>query len=223
MLGALEESLVSDTSYDVECRIVQPGGTRRFVPCRGVVIRNVAGNPIRILGTVQDRTADARCEPPVERVVRESRDQRDLVAQAVHVGIFEWDHRTGCVYWSPILRDIVGMSADATASLRRYVKLICGADRERILPVIRSAVDSVSNGHVQVEHRIVRPDGTVRHISLKSLTRVKGEGSSRIPSRTTGTVVDITDHMLAEAYRREASKLMTARWRAGLYMNSITV
>ncbi|MDH5667503.1 MAG: PAS domain-containing protein [Nitrospira sp.] len=212
VLGALEQSLSSDAAYDVECRVIHPGGAHRVIRCRGVVIRNMVGKPIRILGTTHDRTLGACSESAAERAVRESREQRDLVARSAHAGIFEWSHRTGRVSWSTILRDIFGVSPDAPVSLRRYVKGIHRADRERILALIRGTadvMDSSDDGRVQVEHRIVRPDGTVRYIRLQSLTRFEGEGAAHAPGRTIGSVVDVTDHILAEAYRREASKLMT--------------
>jgi len=81
--------------------------------------------------------------------------------------------------------------------------------------VIRAAKDSAGDARVQVEHRIVRPDGTVRHLSVHVRTGFEGEGSVREPSHTMGTVVDVTDHALAEAYRCEASKLMMISTLAG--------
>ncbi|MDH5639708.1 MAG: PAS domain-containing protein [Nitrospira sp.] len=213
--GAIEQSLASDTPYDVECRIIQPHGGHRIVRCRGVVIRNIAGDPVRILGSVQDQTADTPCERSDGQGLRKSDEWLDLVSCAGHVGMCDWDHRFGHMYWSPILRDLFGLSADVPASLRRYVKLIHRADRERILAVIRAAKDSAGDARVQVEHRIVRPDGTVRHLSVHVRTGFEGEGSVREPSHTMGTVVDVTDHALAEAYRCEASKLMMISTLAG--------
>ncbi|OQW61461.1 MAG: hypothetical protein BVN28_07300, partial [Nitrospira sp. ST-bin4] len=47
VLDAGERSLALDEPFDVECRIVQPGGNVRSVHFRGLVIRNLAGEPIR--------------------------------------------------------------------------------------------------------------------------------------------------------------------------------
>lgn len=215
VVGVFEQSLTSDMPYDVECRIIQPGGALRFIRCRGVVIRNGAGVPVCVLGTIQDQTADTQSEVSVTRVMRESSERLDLVARAGHVGICEWDNRTGRVYWSPTLREIFGIGATQPASLRRYVKLIHRTDRKRMFSAIRTVQDSTGDGCIQAEHRIVRPDGIVRYISLRVLTRCEGEGSTLGPGHSIGTVVDITDHRLAEAYRHDASKLMTVSTLTG--------
>ena len=215
VVDAFAQAVISDTPCDVECRIVQPNGTLRVIRCRGVVVRNTAGDPIRLLGTTHEQMTDVRIETLSERAVRESREQLDLVTQAAHAGSFEWDHRTGYFYCSSIFRDICGMNSDTPASLRRYVKMIDRMDRERIVSAIRTGKNSASDGHFQIEHRIVRPDGTIRHIRLHSLTRIEGEGPMHAPSRTLGAIIDITDHVLADACRRESSQMETIGILAG--------
>lgn len=159
--------------------------------------------------------ADITMRRQSEQALRESRERLDLAVQAAHVGIFEHDHRTDSLYWSPILQSIFGVSAEEPASLQRYVELIHRTDRDRILTAIRRAHDPTSDGEYHVEHQIVRPDGDVRHVSLRSLTLFDGEGAARVPSRTIGTVVDITDRKKAEACLRDASKMEAIGTLAG--------
>lgn len=52
----MEETFNSDRPYDVECRIIQPCGDVRFVRCRGVLMRGVPDQPIRMAGTIEDIT-----------------------------------------------------------------------------------------------------------------------------------------------------------------------
>ncbi|HXV69638.1 MAG TPA: PAS domain S-box protein [Nitrospira sp.] len=340
VLAAVERSLQEDAPFDVECRIVQPCGAVRFVRCRGMVIRNVAGEPIRMSGTVEDLTScklieevakerdlefrvvvesvpggivilgqngtislvNARIEQMfgysreellgrsvelllpehwrqeeagrrddespslpglliaggvkdllgrrkdgarfpieigvtplelasgrstfvtivditdrrrVEEDARQSHLRFDLAVQAAHVGIFEHDHTTDRLYWSPTLRQIFGVSQDETGSVQRYVDFIPREERERILHAIREAHDPLGDGRFQAVHRLIRPDGTVRHVCVRSLTSFEGEGTGRAPVRTVGAVVDITDHEHAVEHLRDASKMEAIGTLAG--------
>ena len=331
VLTAVEQTLNSDSPYDVECRIIQPGGDIRFVRCCGVVTRDPVGQPIQMSGTVQDVTehklmeevaqerdlqfrlvvesapngmlmigqdgaislVNAQIEQmfgysrdellgrPVERLLpehlrqkharqrleclsspslrpmgatedffglrkdgsqfpvdigltplqlssgiailatvidttdrrlaeealRESQERFDLTARAGHVGVFEHHHRTDTLYWSPILRAIYGVTAEEPASLQRYIGLIHQADRDRIHSALRTAHDPTGDGQYQVEHQIIRPGGEIRFVRVRSQTLYEGEGAARIPIRTIGTVVDITDRLHAEAHLRVSSKM----------------
>ncbi len=56
VLPLVEETFNSDRPYDIECRIIQPCGDVRFVRCRGVLMRGVQDQPIRMAGTIDDIT-----------------------------------------------------------------------------------------------------------------------------------------------------------------------
>jgi PAS domain S-box-containing protein len=58
----LERSLTSGAPTALDYRIVRPDGAERFVTSRGKVVRDDAGNPIRMLGTAQDVTERRRSE-----------------------------------------------------------------------------------------------------------------------------------------------------------------
>lgn len=156
-----------------------------------------------VLLTVIDRAARQQDE----QAIRDSEKRFDLAVQAGQVGIFEHNHRTITWYWSPILRGIYGVSADEPASLSRYHELVHPDDRDRIISLVERAHASTGEGLFEVEHRILKPDGGIRHIHLRSVTFFDGEGTVRHPVHTIGTVVDITDRKNAEAQQRQASKM----------------
>ncbi|MBS0152062.1 MAG: PAS domain S-box protein [Nitrospira sp.] len=56
VLALFEETFTSDRPYDIDCRVIQPSGVVRFVRCRGVLMRGLPDQPIRMSGTIDDIT-----------------------------------------------------------------------------------------------------------------------------------------------------------------------
>lgn len=164
-----------------------------------------------VLATIVDISARRRAE----ETIRESQERFDLAVQVAHVGIFEHDHRADHLYWSPTLRAIYGVSMDEAGSLQRYIDLIPRDERDGILQALRIAHNPTGDGQFHLEHRLMRPDGELRYVSIRSHTWFAGEGAARMPVRTVGAVVDMTDHKQAEAYLRQASKIEAIGTLAG--------
>lgn len=143
----------------------------------------------------------------VEQALRDSEARLDLAVQVGQVGFFEHDHRTDSLSWSPILRDISGVGTDEPASWQRYLELVHPDDRDRVVSTVQRAHAMTGNGLHEVEYRLIRPDGAMRHISLRSLTSFDGDGSSRQPVRTLGTVVNVTDRKNVKARWRETARM----------------
>ncbi|MDF0652946.1 MAG: hypothetical protein CV081_00115 [Nitrospira sp. LK265] len=141
-----------------------------------------------------------------EQALRDRETRLDLVAEIGRVGFFEHDHRTDSLSWSPILRDIYGVGTDEPASWQRHLELVHPDDREGVISTVQTARAVIGNGLSEVEYRFVRPDGGMRHIRLRSLASFDGDGSSKQPVRTLGTVVDVTDRKHAEVRGREAAR-----------------
>lgn len=161
------------------------------------------------LSEVPDRTQyeDITALRQAEQALRDSETRLDLALQIGKVGFFEHDHRTDSLSWSPILRDIYGVGIDEPASWQRYLELVHPDDRDRVTSTIQRAHPATSNDRYEIDYRLVRPDGVLRHISLCSLTSFDGDGSSRQPVRTLGTVVDVTDRKNVETRRRKTARM----------------
>ena len=160
------------------------------------------GVPRFVGGLAIDITEHQRAE----QSLRASEERLQLAIYATTLGIFEHNHRTDAVYWSPTMREIVGWSADGSASLPAFIALIHPEDRAKIVEAIRLAHDPAGEGLYLVEHRIVRRDGGVRWIRICARTHFEGQGDERRPVRTIGTAADVTEQRQAEERLRESEE-----------------
>lgn len=72
------------TNFDLEHRIVWPDGQTRTVHARGEVLRDLAGNPLRMVGVVQDITQRRAMEEETQRLAAQvSRLERIAAASAL--------------------------------------------------------------------------------------------------------------------------------------------
>lgn len=132
---------------------------------------------------------------------KELRRSEERLRQAVRVsstGIFDHDHASDVVYWSPEQQAIYGWDPQKPVTVAGYLERVHPEDRERIEAAIHRAHDPAGDGFFDIEHRLVRPDGTVRWTSIRSQTFFEGEGEQRHPVRTVGAATDITDRKQAE-------------------------
>lgn len=130
--------------------------------------------------------------------------------RATRSGIFDHDHVTDTIYWSPEQRANYGFSADEPVTLQAYLACVHPDDLAAIGPAVQSAHDPAGDGTFDVEHRIIRRDGQVRWLSTRSLTVFGGDGDQRRPLRTVGAVVDVTERKLAEQALREERNFTNA-------------
>ena len=156
-----------------------------------------------------------------ERVAAEDRlhqvEANLLTAQALaHVGSFEGDWPAAMKnFWSDEFFRIVGVDADETPlSPAEFVRRFAHPqDRDRVEARLAEDAKKTSGGG-ELEYRIVRPDGTVRHIqNIYRIVTDPVSGAGRIQ----GTILDQTFRRQAEeALRRE-------RDRAQRYLDLVNV
>ena len=145
-----------------------------------------------------------------EEAIRVGEERLNVAVTAGHIGIFEHNHTQNTLYWSPVLREILGIRREEPSSLQRYLSLIPEAEREKVLSSLREASDPARNRALHITHQIVRPDGEIRHLSLHSRTHFAVEQQRHIPVRTIGTVLDITKNKQAEAVLQEQEARLRA-------------
>lgn len=177
--------------YEAEFRMRARDGTWRWVLSRGQAVEwDEAGQPCRLLGTHTDIT------PRKEMELALSRERRRLAeAQAVaQMGSWEWDVASGKLWWSDETFRIFGLQPDEIApTLGAFMARVHAEDRARVqLAINESLRDDIP---YQVEHRLKRPDGSIRIVQERGFAERDAEGN---PVRMLGTVQDITARKQAE-------------------------
>ena len=152
-----------------------------------------AGGEIAVLAEAFNgmvRELDAECEA--------LREGLGLLAEAqrmAQVGNWELNPGTGRIKWSEEMYRITGLERDAFAATRESCfGLVHPDDRSLVQRAARLALEG--GAPFAVEHRLVRPDGTLRTVT--SLAEVSFDGQHN-PLRMFGTVQDITRRKQAEA------------------------
>jgi PAS domain S-box-containing protein len=148
----------------------------------------------------------------VEQRLRRSEERLQEAVQVSNIGIFEHDHQTDTIYWSPEQRKSYGWSRDEPVTIEKILQYVHPEDGERIAEAIHHAHDPAGDGRYDVEHRIVRRDGTIRWLLTRSQTFFEGEGPARRLIRTAGAVLDITGRKRIE----EALSLSVDRFTSAM-------
>jgi diguanylate cyclase (GGDEF)-like protein/PAS domain S-box-containing protein len=118
------------------------------------------------------------------------------------IGSWEWDLASREVTWSHELYEIFGVPDEGRApTYDGYLELLHPDDRPQIRATIeRAAVDGMP---YTVEHRIIRPDGTVRTLACAGQVLTGDDGR---PVRMLGIGQDVTDSQRADAALRESQE-----------------
>lgn len=152
-------------------------------------VRDDQGDVVAIIGLSEDVTEQRRTETHM----RELMDQLRLALEAGGLGTWNWDARTGRTVWDDKLETLFGLPPDGfDGTFDTYVGLLHPDDRASVLSTVEEAMRTGSG--YRVEHRIVRPDGSVRWIRGAASIVVDEQGNS---VGTVGCAADVTDEVVA--------------------------
>ena len=116
-------------------------------------------------------------------------------AQSIaHLGSWEQDLKTDNLKWSDEAFRILGLAPGSVEPTGRTFALsVHPEDRKKVLTVWSNAIQAVES--YTVDHRVVRPDGSVRHVRERADVLSDSTGKA---FRVIGTAQDITEQVEAE-------------------------
>lgn len=133
------------------------------------------------------------------RKIKESLQEAQTIAG---VGNWEWDIKTDKLFWSDGIYDLFGLDENAfDPSYEAFLARIHTDDREKVDRAVHSALESATP--YEIEHRILGPDGTVRHVHERGRVEHDARGEA---VRVIGTVQDVTEKKRAEDILRASEE-----------------
>jgi two-component system, NtrC family, sensor kinase len=146
-----------ERSSKVEClyRIRAADGAYRWVEDHGLPVRNSAGRVIRLVGAISDVSRRHQ----MEQVLRDREQRYALAMQAINEGVYDWNIETGEIYYSPRVRDAVGLTPEQLGSRADWLDRIHPDD----LPAYKEAFAEHLKGKTDrflCDYRYLHPDGT---------------------------------------------------------------
>jgi PAS domain S-box-containing protein len=88
VIGAMNKCISDDTLYDIEHRVVWPDGTIRWLHEKGAVTRDSEGNPLHMLGVIQDindrKNAEFALIKTREEAEQANRAKSDFLSRMSH-------------------------------------------------------------------------------------------------------------------------------------------
>ena len=145
----------STSKLECQYRIKAADGNYRWVEDHGLPIRNEAGWVIRLVGAVSDISGRRQ----TEQALRDSEQRYALAMQAVNEGVYDWNIATGEMYYSPRVREAVGLTPEELGSRTDWLDRIHPDD----LPAYKRAFAAHLKGETErltSEFRYRHPDGT---------------------------------------------------------------
>jgi PAS domain S-box-containing protein len=185
-----------------EYRLCQPDGQYRWVRVRMLCVRDGAGRPTRLAGSVSDIDAYKR----VEAALRESEERYALAMTGTNEGHWVWDIQRDHAYASPRMNQILGLPAQAHQSnYAEYIERIPMHPQDR--PRVRHARDQHLAGNqsrLNVEYRIIMPGtGEIRWIQARGQVFRDADGK---PMKLAGSIEDITERKRTEEALRQSEE-----------------
>ncbi len=156
------------------------------------------GNPVGFRGAVIDLTAQKQAEEALRRSILSLAEAQRIA----NIGNWEWDVGSEDVYWSDELCRIMGTQSCAVPmTFAALYELLSPEDRE----IVKGAVEKAAKEgrKSDIEHRITRPDGTVRDVHQLVEPIIDRDGKT---TRVIGLAQDVTEKKQREMELQKAKE-----------------
>ena len=161
----------------------------------------------------------------IEEQLRASEARLMEAQHLARVGSWERHIKSDTIHYSEEMFRILGLANGAPPNFATFLSYVHPKDRERILEIDDKVRSSIAP--VEVEYRIIRPDGEARFVRsiLEGIRDDQG-----VPVRITGATQDITEQVKArellresEAYLKNAARLArVGYWQWDIQANHVS-
>jgi PAS domain S-box-containing protein len=175
--------------FVMQYRLRRNDGEYRWMSDQGVPRHDPQGRFAGYIGSCVDVTDLVN----KDQALRESEERMRVAAEAVNLGIWEWDLIKDEIWATNARRALVGWPASGKIAWNDFMSSLHPDDRDRV----RQTVDDAIHGgeDFDSEYRLILPDGIVRWMSTRGSVHFDDAGK---PARLLGISIDITARKQAE-------------------------
>src|SRR5215475_10859003 len=188
--------------FVMQYRLRRNDGEYRWMSDQGVPRHDPHGRFAGYIGSCVDITELVN----KDHALRESEERMRVAAEAVNLGIWEWDLSKDEIWATNARRALLGWPASGKIALEDFLCKLDPDDRDRVRHTIEDAVHKGED--FDSEYRLILPDGIVRWMSTRGSLQFDNAGK---PARLLGISIDITARkqveLDAERDRAELSHL----------------
>jgi PAS domain S-box-containing protein len=184
----LEEARINRGKVDTRFRLELPEGLR-WVQAIGEYKYDADGNAISLHGAVRDITEEKQA---LEKL-HESEARLRAAQKAAGAGVWDWDIKSGCLFWSPEYYDLYGISTEVTPTFEGWIASIHPIDRKRVMDETQRVLELGTN--IRLDFRINHPLRGERWLQAIGETVCD---EKEVPVRMHGIALDITERKSSE-------------------------
>jgi PAS domain S-box-containing protein len=199
VLEAFKKALRERTEYHAEHRVIRPDGVQRIVHEQATALYDEMGNPLKVLGTVQDITE----RKEAEEELRHWKERYDMLTKASGQIIFDWDQSNGRITWGGDSERLLGHPPENLgATIEEWITRIHPEDQAHFERELEQEV--VAKGSGEIEYRLRRGDNT--YITVKGIGYPMIGENGKV-ARILGSVTDISSQRALEVQLRRSQKM----------------
>ena len=194
MMAAINESVRTSGSFELEHRVLRADGTIGWTVSRAVPVLGPDGEVTEWVGTATDVTARQQAVD----ALRESEGRLRLALDVAQLGTWSWDPNGNVGTLDSRGAEIVGLPAGQLGDVwAAQVAAIHPEDLAQTLSAVEAGVGSVEP--FSLDYRVVRADAAERHVASRARAELDANGNL---VRLVGTNRDATAERVAAAERQ---------------------
>jgi PAS domain S-box-containing protein len=152
-----------------------------------------------VLGFAQDVTESNRAEAEMRLLTQ----RLSLAAEVANIGIWDWDVHSNSINWDERMFDIYGFPTETAMDYERWKATVVAEDLATAEAALQTAI--TGKGQSGSEFRIIRPDGSLRHVQAAQGVVLDRAGKV---ARVIGLNFDVTEPRQRSAEREIISEIV---------------